>query len=69
MKQLEIEKAELLKDYKDILTIKEIKEILGIGKNKAYELVNNGTIPSFKIGTKYKITKVNLLNYLQSNNS
>lgn len=69
MKQLEIQQVELLKDYKDILTIKDIKQILGIGKNKAYELVNNGTIPSFRIGAKHKVTKVNLLNYLQNPNN
>ncbi len=65
----ELQQVELLKDYKDVLTIKDLKEILGIGKNKAYELVNNHTIPSFKVGTKYKITKANLLNYLQNTSS
>ena len=34
----------MLNDYPDILTVEQLSEILGIGINAAYRLVNDGTI-------------------------
>jgi len=48
---------ELLKNYDDILSVKEVQCILKIGKNQAYELVTNGDIQSIRIGRVYKISK------------
>lgn len=56
---------ELLKEYKDVLTPAEIKEILGIGINGVYALLKSGKIPSFKVGSQFRITKSSLLDYLQ----
>ena len=39
-------------EYPDVITIKELMEILGIGRNKAYELLKSGKIVSFKEGKK-----------------
>ena len=55
---------ELLKNYDDILSVKEVQCILKIGKNQAYELVTNGDIQSIRIGRVYKIPKIYLLNYI-----
>ena len=55
-----------LKDYGDVLTVKEIQEILGIGRNAVYELLKNGTLKSKKIGTKYIIPKRSIQTYLDS---
>ena len=43
--------------YDDVFTIKDLMDYLAIGKNKAYELVNSGEIPSFRIGRVIKIPK------------
>lgn len=56
---------EILKDYKDVITPKELKEILGIGKNQVYDLLHTGTIASIKIGTHFKITKTAVKKYLK----
>lgn len=56
---------EILKDYKDVITPKELKEILGIGKNQVYDLLHSGTIASIKIGTHFKITKTAVQKYLK----
>ena len=58
--------VEILKDYDDILTISEMRKALKIGRNKAYELLQNGTITSIKIGKSYRISKLNIINYLQN---
>ena len=57
---------ELLKQYDDVITPAEVKEILGIGKNSMYALLSDGKIKSFKVGSHIKITKTSLLEYLQN---
>ncbi len=37
------------------MTVKEMAEYLHIGKNQAYDLVNTGKIPSFKLGKQIRI--------------
>lgn len=56
----------MLEGYKDVLTVDDVKDILGIGKNKAYELVRSGKIESLEIGKKYRIPKVFLINYINN---
>jgi len=46
---------ELLKNYDDILSVKEVQCILKIGKNQAYELVTNGDIQSIRIGNRKEL--------------
>lgn len=67
MKQLNIEQIEVLKDYKDVLTLEELKEILKIGRTKAYQLLQNKSIKSIKIGTNYRIPKKYVIDYLYQN--
>jgi len=55
----------MLKNYKDILTVKELCEILGIGKNTAYRILKSGEIKSVRIGKVYKIPKKYLKEYLK----
>ena len=66
MKQIEIQEYEMLKDYKDVLSIKDLKEILGTGKNQTYKLINSGIIPHFRIGKKIKVSKLDLIKFLQN---
>ncbi len=42
---------------KDIMSIKELSEYLGIGKSKIYDLIKHGKIPASKIGRQYKFSK------------
>lgn len=54
--------------YKDIVNVKQMSEMLGIGIALAYKLVRQKTIKSMKIGREYKIPKVNIIKYVISNN-
>ena len=54
--------------YPDIVNIPQLKEMLGIGVNLAYELVRQNTIPSLKVGREYKIPKRNIIAYLTNQN-
>lgn len=40
-----------------LLTPPELAVYLGIGRNLAYQLLNNGTIKGFKIGNQWKVSK------------
>ncbi|MEG0692290.1 MAG: helix-turn-helix domain-containing protein [Oscillospiraceae bacterium] len=52
--------------YPDVLTVKQLAEALGIGVNKAYELVNNHVIGSKRIGKKILVPKVCLIDFVES---
>ena len=43
-------------DPNSIIDIEEVMEILKIGRNTLYKLLNSGEIPAFRIGNNWKIT-------------
>ena len=51
--------------YPDVMTVKQLAAALGIGINKAYEIVNDGTINSKRIGRRILIPKLYLVDYIQ----
>ena len=53
-----------IRDYGDVLDVEDVKEILGIGYNTTYKLLQSGEIKNFKIGRKIKIPKHCLLEYI-----
>ena len=57
----------MLKNYKDILSVEELCEILSIGKNTAYRLLKSGEIKSVRIEKIYKIPKKYVKAYILSN--
>lgn len=54
----------MLDQYGAIITVEELQEILCIGRNTAYMLLNSGTIPALRIGKKWRIPKEAVLYYL-----
>ena len=54
----------MLEQYDTLLTISDLREILNIGRNAAYELLNEGAIPAFRIGRSWKIPKDAVIYYL-----
>lgn len=56
----------MFNQYPDVLTVEQMAEALRIGKNKAYELVNNRVIGYKRIGRKILIPKTCLIDYMQS---
>lgn len=61
-----IEKAYniMFTEYPDIVSVKEIGKMLGIGQKKAYSLVQNGAIPKIPCGRSYKVAKLNVIKYV-----
>lgn len=48
----------------DLLTVDELCEILSIGHNAAYSLLNQGKIKAFKIGRIWKISRLAVFDYI-----
>lgn len=54
----------MLNKYPDVLTVKETREILRIGMNNMYHILQSGELKSIKIGRIYKIKKENVIEYI-----
>lgn len=55
-----------MKDYPDVLNVKQVCQILNLGKSSVYKLLNKGEIKYRKIGNKFRIPKVCVIDYLDS---
>ena len=51
-------------DYPDIVTVKQLREMLGISRQLAYDLINDGELQAIKIGTSFKIPKISVIHYV-----
>ncbi|MGM0882532.1 MAG: helix-turn-helix domain-containing protein [Bacillota bacterium] len=57
-----------LDDYPENMTVAELMEFLNIGQSKAYQLVTEGEVESFKIGPRNKrIIKSSVAKYIEKN--
>lgn len=59
----------MLNNYRDILTVYDVAEILYIGKNRAYELLASGELKGFKIGRVWKIPKEAVQEYISNHSN
>ena len=50
-------------EYPDIVGVKDIQKMLGIGKNLAYSLVSGGYIKGITVSNKLRIPKINVIRY------
>mgnify|MGYP000012319200 CR=1 FL=1 len=52
--------------YQDeLITVEELCQLLMIGKNMAYRLLNSGEIKCFKISREWKIPRSSVYEYIQ----
>ncbi|MCD7771670.1 MAG: helix-turn-helix domain-containing protein [Oscillospiraceae bacterium] len=48
------------------MTVEEVCEVLKLGKNKVYELLQKGEISSRRVGRKFLIPKKSVIDFLES---
>ena len=48
----------------EIMTLKECRLLLKVGKNTMLELLHSRQIDGFKIGNRWKITKESVIEYI-----
>lgn len=51
-------------EYPDIVTVSQLRTMLGVSRAPAYKLIGDGYIPAVKIGSAFKIPKVNVINFV-----
>lgn len=54
-------------DYPDILTVSEACEILRIGSNAIYELLNTGKLSAYRNGRVWRIPKQSVKDFIMHN--
>lgn len=54
----------MYEQFEDIVTLEELCEMLGIGKNAAYRLLSSGHVKAFRINRVWKIPKQAVIEYV-----
>ena len=54
----------MFSNYPDVMSVGDLQSALGIGRTKAYELVNSGLFPVIRVGKSIRIPKKSLLDYV-----
>ena len=54
----------MIRDYPEILTVKETSELLGVSTKTVYKLLKNGEIQKRSVGRSFRIPKVNVTEFL-----
>lgn len=49
----------------EVITFKECKGLLKFGKNTLLDLIHTGQIQAFKVGSRWKITKQAVIEFIQ----
>lgn len=57
----------MLESYGDILTVDEVCEVLRIGYNAAYSLLNSGKLKAYKNGRTWRIPRIAVEAYVLEN--
>lgn len=48
-----------------VLSVEDVADTLAIGRNKAYRLVNSGTIKALKIGQHYRVPREEFIDFIK----
>ena len=66
---LKSDERRMFDHYPDILNANDVQEILSVGKDTIYRLLENGDIKSIRIGRIYKIPKIYLEEFIKEETS
>lgn len=56
-------------DFGDILFPSDVMLLLGIGKNTFLKLIHSGQLPAFRVGKQWRISKAELITFVNKSNS
>jgi excisionase family DNA binding protein len=54
----------MFREYPDIVTVKEVCQMLGLGSKKVYRLIRSGEIQRIPCGRTIRIAKVAVIEYV-----
>lgn len=56
--------ATTLGNYPSVLTVEQVCEVLRINRKTCYKMFRDGTFPDVKSGRSYRVSKENVIAYL-----
>lgn len=56
----------MLNEYPDVMRVRDVQSILGVGKTRVYKLLHSGAIQYITIGRMIRVLKPSLIDYLAS---
>ncbi len=62
----ESEAFDMFTNYPDVITIDQLCKMLGIGRAKAYKLLNSNVIKAKRIGKKFLIPKKAVIEFVEA---
>ncbi|MZQ74730.1 MAG: helix-turn-helix domain-containing protein [Peptoclostridium sp.] len=57
----------MINSENDVLTVEELMEVLYIGRNYAYKILNSGDLKAFRVGRKWRIPRLCIEEYIIKN--
>lgn len=54
----------MFEQFPDVLTVKQVADLLHVGRNTAYQLVRSGAIPSVIIGRQIRVSKASIVEFI-----
>lgn len=63
-----MEQINMLTEYDDVLLPEDLQKILHVGRNTVYKYLADGLIRSIRIGGKYRIPKMYLVEFMYPDN-
>ncbi len=64
MNNTQLNTKNIFTNFPDVVKVKDLQKMLGIGRNLAYELISTNEIKSIKSGNLILIPKQNVIDYL-----
>lgn len=65
MKKESTDFMQLFEEYPDIVTVPQLREMLGVCEANACQLLNSGQIKCFRVGNVYRIPKICVYDFLK----
>ena len=56
----------MLDQYPDVLTVREVCNVLRVSKTTAYRLLKTGQLSSRRIGSALRVSKESLINFIRN---
>lgn len=54
----------IFKEYNDVVTVDDVMNMLHIGRNNVYKLLNDNSIKTVKVGKRFIIPKRSVIEFL-----
>ena len=56
--------TKMFSEYDDVVTVDDVMNMLHIGRNNVYKLLNDNSIKSVKVGKRFIIPKRSVINFV-----